>query len=218
MQDDRQPGATAETDPCADPWTEAREAHRHPRTVARRLAHSRRGLWLIGVMSFLESIIVPIPLEVVLIPYMMARRDILWRIAAVVLLGCVIGALLGYGVGYFVFDTLGVRLVEWAGWQEQFDTTRTWFEKHGFLAVLAIGVTPVPFQVAMLVAGVMKYPVYLFVAAALIARGIRYFGLALLVHVFGDRAMEMWNRHKKSTVATITAVLVVAIVLNVWVF
>lgn len=217
MTEHRPDGATAEKDPCADPWTETRRASRHPREVARRLANSRKGLWLIGVMSFLESIVVPIPLEVVLIPYMMARRDILWRIASVVLLGCVLGALLGYGVGYFVFDTLGAWIIDTVGWQQQFDSTRTWFENNGFWAVLAIGVTPVPFQVAMLVAGVMKYPIALFVLATLIARGVRYFGLALLVHIFGDRAEAMWNRHKRGTVAAITGVVAVAIVLNVWV-
>lgn len=193
----------------------ARHASRRPRDLARRLANSRKGLWSIGVLSFFESTIIPVPLEVVLIPYMLARRDILWRIATVTLLGCLLGALVGYGIGYFVFDTLGTWIVEKAGWTQQFESTKTWFENNGFWAVLAIGVTPVPFQVAMLVAGVMKYPVLLFVAATVIARGIRYFGLALLVHLFGERAIDLWQRHKVPTAAALTAVVALLVVLNV---
>lgn len=199
------------------PVTTARRASRHPREVARRLAQSRKGLWSIGVMSFLETTVVPIPIEVVLIPYMLARRDILWRIATVTLIGCVLGALVGYGVGYFVFDTLGAWIVETMEWQQQFDSTQTWFENNGFWAVLAIGVTPVPFQVAMLVAGVMKYPIWLFVLATLAARGVRYYGLGLLVCWFGGRALTLWERHKKTTAVAITGVIAIAIAVNYFV-
>jgi membrane protein YqaA with SNARE-associated domain len=209
--------SSASVTPNASAWSESRQASRDPRAVARRLANSRKGLWLIGVMSFLESIIVPIPLEVVLIPYMMARRDALWRIASVVLLGCLVGALVGYGVGYFVFDTLGRWIIDTTGWQSQFETTKDWFGSNGFWAVLAIGVTPVPFQVAMLVAGVMKYPLLLFVLATVIARGVRYFGLALLVHMVGDKAEEMWTRHKKTTATVLTGVVLIAVAVKVWV-
>jgi membrane protein YqaA with SNARE-associated domain len=54
---------------------------------------------------------------------------------------------------------------------------------------------PIPFQVAMILAGVSGYPVHLFLLAALIARGVRYYGLAWLVWRFGDGAGRLWRRH-----------------------
>ena len=53
--------------------------------------------------SFAETIIVPIPIEVVLIPFMMARKHQIWWIAAVVTTGCLLASLVGYGIGYFFF-------------------------------------------------------------------------------------------------------------------
>lgn len=89
------------------------------------------------------------------------------------------------------------------------------FAEHGFLAILAIGVIPIPFQIAMLVAGAAKYPLLLFVLAAIIARSIRYFGLALLVVLFGDRALALWRRHSRTTaLVAVGAVVLLVIGLN----
>ena len=65
------------------------------------------------------------------------------------------------------------------------------------MAILAIGIVPIPFQIAMLVAGASAYPIVLFLAAACLARGARYFGLALLIAVAGKAALDIWNRHAK---------------------
>jgi len=62
-------------------------------------------------------------------------------------------------------------------------------------AILLVGVTPIPFQAATLGAGGAGYPIPLFVLATLVARGIRYYGLALLVRLLGDRAQTVWERH-----------------------
>jgi membrane protein YqaA with SNARE-associated domain len=194
-----------------------RDAWRRPDKWAHSLAHSRSGLWLIGVASFLETIIVPIPIEVVLIPYMLARRDLLWIIALVTTAGCLAGAAVGYGVGYFLYDSLGRQLIDAMGWGQDFQSFQQWFDKDGFWAVLAIGVTPIPFQVAMLAAGVSAYPILLFILAATVARGIRYFGLALLVKLVGERAMDLWQRHKVKTAIALLVVVVAVFALNVFV-
>jgi membrane protein YqaA with SNARE-associated domain len=198
------------------PQNHVRCALRHPRECARRLSQSRKGLWMIGVLSFLESTVLPFAIEIVLIPYMLARRDILWRIATVTTVGCLIGAAFGYGIGYFLYNSFGTWLVESLGWQQQFEDTRSWFESNGFWAVLAIGITPVPFQVAMLAAGAMKYSIAMFLLATAIARGIRYFGLALLVRLFGDRALDLWNRHKVPVAAGLTVVVVAVVAAQVF--
>jgi len=173
-----------------------RDAWRRPERWARGLAASRRGLWSIGIASFLETIIVPIPIEIVLIPYMLARRDLLWTIALVTTLGCLLAATVGYGIGYFLYESVGRAAIGLMGWEDDFALFRLWFDAHGFWAVMAIGVVPIPFQVAMLAAGASSYPIPLFILAAGVARSLRYFGLALLVRPVGKRALALWKRHK----------------------
>ena len=71
------------------------------------MVDSRHMLKGITLASFLESTIVPVPLEAILIPLMQARREKLWSIALMATLGCVIGALFGYALGYYLFDLTG---------------------------------------------------------------------------------------------------------------
>lgn len=191
-----------------------RDAWRHPERWAQGLAHSPSGLWLIGIASFLETIIVPIPIEVVLIPYMLARRDLLWSIALVTTLGCLLASAVGYGFGFFLYGSVGQKLIETMGWGQDFQTFQRWFDDSGFWAILAIGVVPIPFQVAMLAAGVSGYPILLFMLAATLARGIRYFGLALLVRLVGTQALALWNRHKLTAGLLLLGVIAAVFALN----
>lgn len=193
-----------------------RDAWRNPPRFARQLADSPLGLRLIGIASFLETIIVPIPIEIVLIPYMLARRDLLWRIATTTTVACLLAATVGYGLGYFFYDSVGRGLIELMNWQSDYAVFQDWFDAQGFWAILAIGVAPIPFQIAMLVAGVAGYPLFLFILAAGIARGIRYYGLALLVRAFGERALALWQRHKLTVGILLLALVAVTVAFNVF--
>ncbi|MEX2579977.1 MAG: VTT domain-containing protein [Verrucomicrobiales bacterium] len=171
-------------------------ARRLKRLFESRIATSKHHFVILFTASFLESTVVPVPLEAVLIPYMFTHRERLWSTALVVTLGCLAGAMVGYGIGLGFLRSVGESLVDWMtseSGREEFEAT---FEKNGFAAIVATGVSPVPFQVAMVTAGAVGYPVALFLLAATLARGIRYFGLALLVRQFGEKAERIWEKNK----------------------
>lgn len=163
-------------------------------------------LWGVAVASFLESLILPIPLETLLIPLMQARRDKLIAIAMAALIGCLVGATLGYTIGLFIFESVGNHLIAWLWTMEQYHQVEQQMQLNGFWFVLSVGITPVPFQLAMLAAGAMSYAFLLFLLATLLARGLRYFGLAILVWKFGDAAQSLFQRHKVSVSVVILTV------------
>lgn len=166
-----------------------------------RLLTSRHSPLAMGGLSFLESTVLAVPLELILVPYMLANRHRIWWIAALVTLGCLLGALCGYLVGMAAYGTLGSWIIERFGWQQAAATFQMEFNQNGFLAVLLVGVSPVPFQIAMLTAGASGYSVPLFLLAAALARGLRYFGLALLVVIFGRRVeglLQRWRIRKRT--------------------
>ncbi|WP_020210963.1 YqaA family protein [Gilvimarinus chinensis] len=165
----------------------------------KKISQSKHMLWLIGFLSFLETIILPVPIELVLIPLMAANRDKLWKIALVTTLGCLLASLIGYGIGMAFFESLGRWVVENMGWEGAFKEFQDFFDQYGFGAVLIVGLVPIPFQVAMLSAGMAGYSIFLFVLAALIARGVRYFGLAWLVMKYGQKVQHMWQRNATKT-------------------
>lgn len=171
------------------------------------LMDHRRALWLLFVASILETLIVPIPIETVLIPWMVMRPEKRWWLATVALAGNLLAAAIGYGLGAWAMGQFGDQLIALFGGQQAFNDFDQRFSDNGFVSVLSIGVIPIPFQIAMLVAGSTGYAFPLFMLAALLARGARYFGLALLVHFFGDRALKLWKRHER----TMLLLLVVAV-------
>jgi len=164
-----------------------------------RINGSKHMLWLISTLSFLETIILPIPIELVLIPLMAVNKQRVWMIATVTTGGCLVASLVGYGVGMALFQSVGTWFIEFMGMQDSYQSFQSFFNQYGFIAILSIGILPIPFQVAMITAGLSGYPILLFVLAALLARGVRYFGLAWLVHRFGHRVEEMWKRHALMT-------------------
>jgi len=194
----------------AEPSTDTPAITDRVRRWRHKLEHSNRALWVLAIASFLETVVIPIPIELVLIPYMAVNRQRIFLIATVTLAGCLTAAVLGYVVGLALFESLGQWMISTFGHEAAFQTFSEQFERYGFWAIIAIGVTPIPFQVAMLVAGVAGYPIALFLLAALIARGIRYYGLALLVYYLGEPVTALWQRHART--AGLVSLLVVAVV------
>lgn len=180
------------------------------RARLKALITSKHLVWGTFVASFAESTVVPIPLEAVLIPAMQANRTRLWLLAAAALAGCIVGALVGYAIGYWLFGIVGEQLVGLFGSTEQYRSALEQIRQNGFWFVLSVGIVPIPFQIAMLAAGAASYSILGYIAATLISRGIRYFGLALLVWKYGNRTEAMMRRHKRTSAVVITAIVVAA--------
>ena len=178
-----------------------------------RINGSKNMLWLLGALSFLETIILPIPIELVLIPLMAVNRQRIWAIAKATTLGCLVASIVGYGVGMVLYQSVGTWFIEFMGMEQSYQAFQSFFDQYGFAAILAIGILPIPFQVAMITAGLSGYPILLFALAALIARGLRYFGLAWLVHRFGHSVLVLWKRHALVT-SLVSGVVVLAVALG----
>lgn len=162
-----------------------------------RLDNSRHALLVLFAASMMETLLVPIPIEVILIPWMLCHPHRKWVIAGVALAGNLTAAAIGYGLGVFAMEQWGDTLITFFGSQEAYQEFQASLKQDGFMAVLSIGIVPIPFQIAMLTAGASGYSFLLFMLAAMLGRGVRYFGLALLVAWVGDKALDLWRRHSK---------------------
>ena len=189
----------------------ARSSLKRITAFGRKLIYSKHMLWGVGLASFLESVIVPIPLETILIPLMQARRGKILLISTMALIGCLLGASVGYAMGYFVFEAIGQQLISWFSTPEQFEYVRQQMQDKGFLFVFSVGVIPVPFQLAMLAAGATKYSLLLFMAASGLSRAIRYYGLGFLVWIAGNKAQDLFEKHK-----VIFSLVLIAFVALIW--
>ena len=92
-----------------------------------RINGSKNMLWLLGTLSFLETIILPIPIELVLIPLMAANKQRIWLLATVTTAGCLVASLVGYGVGMLLFQSIGTWFLEFMGMQNSYQAFQTFY-------------------------------------------------------------------------------------------
>ncbi|NNC73445.1 MAG: DedA family protein [Sphingomonadaceae bacterium] len=159
-----------------------------------KAAHPLAERWLAGV-SFVESSFFPIPPDVMLIPMCLARPDKAFRYAFICTIASVLGALLGYAIGYFLFTSVGQPILEFYGLGEEFASFSTRFNEQGWIIVLAAGFTPLPFKVITIAAGATAMPLYILIIAAIIARAARFYLVAALLWKFGEPMKALIDRY-----------------------
>ncbi len=141
--------------------------------------------YYLSLLSFVESFILPFPPpDVMLAPMAVARPALALRFAALTLVFSVLGGMVGYLIGAFLFDMAQPLIVEW-GYQARFETVMTWFAKWGFWAVLVAGFSPVPYKIFTIAAGVLNLAILPFLLASIIGRGVRFFLLAWCLGKYG---------------------------------
>ena len=144
-----------------------------------------RALWVLAIVSFVESSVFPIPPDILLLPMVLAAPSRAWLIAGVCTVASVAGGMLGYAIGYFAFDTLGEPILRALGKADSFDTFRLRYNDWGAWAVLIAGVTPFPYKVITILSGATQLSLPVFVVASIAARGLRFFVVAGLLWKFG---------------------------------
>ncbi len=150
-----------------------------------RLADSKHALWALAVVSFAESSFFPIPPDVIMIPMIIARPSRAFLIAFVSLVASVAGGLMGYYIGWGLFESVGRPVLEFYGKTEAAAEFNQRFTEYGAWAVLVAGVTPFPFKVITIMSGWTGLSLPVFIASSIVARGLRFFIVAALLWKFG---------------------------------
>jgi membrane protein YqaA with SNARE-associated domain len=140
--------------------------------------------WLFGI-SFAESSFFPIPPDVMLAPMCFARPERAYRYALVCTIASVLGALLGYAIGYWLFETVGAAIISVFGYGGKEEELRAQYAEYGAWIIFIKGVTPIPFKLVTIVSGAMAFSVPIFIAACVVTRGVRFFVVAWLFKTFG---------------------------------
>ena len=155
-----------------------------------KLAGHKSSKFFLGIMSFIESFIFPIPPDVLIIPMTIAKKNEWVRIALIATIGSVLGACLGYLIGYVFFNEIGVKIFELYGVDNTSFLKDKMSSEGGTIAwmtLLAIaGFSPIPFKLLTITSGFVNFNLLYFIVVSLITRGSRFFLIAFLVGNFGS--------------------------------
>lgn len=150
--------------------------------------------WLFAV-AFIESSFFPIPPDVMLIPMILAAPKKAWSIAGVATVGSVIGAYLGYAIGFYFFQLIAEPLLNFYGYLEKFNSFKDLYNQYGAWIVFGAGITPFPYKIITIASGVVHMNLIVFTIASIIARGIRFFLVAWLLKKYGETMREFIEKN-----------------------
>ena len=175
-------------------------------------AHKPHATWTMGIISFAESSFFPIPPDVMMIPMALAHPKRAYWFATVCTVTSVLGGLVGYAIGALLYDSIGGWLIQLYGYGDKVETFRQYYAEWGAWIILLKGLTPIPYKVVTITSGFAGYSIFLFVVFSIIARAMRFFLVAFLLHRYGDRARIMIEKRLGLYTAIGAAVVVLGFV------
>jgi len=179
------------------------------------LDHAQKpgAVWLLAAVAFAESSFFPIPPDILLIPQILARRERAWWLASVATVSSVIGGFLGYAIGYWLFDSVGMWIITHLGSMAGFQRAKASFDAWGFWLIVGKGATPIPYKIVTILCGVMHYDLGKFALASVIARGMRFYLEAALLFWFGEQAKEFIEKRLMLAMGIVVVLLIGGFVL-----
>ena len=175
------------------------------------LAGHKNSKFFLGFISFIESFIFPIPPDVIIIPMTIAKRKQWIKIALIATIGSVLGACLGYFIGYVFFNEIGIKIFEFYGVDPSFWKNKVSSEGGVFawIILLAIaGFSPVPFKLLTISSGFVHFNLAYFIIVSLLTRGSRFFLIAFLIGNFGP-TMKLLIEKKLLKISIIVSIIVI---------
>jgi membrane protein YqaA with SNARE-associated domain len=142
-------------------------------------------LWILAAVAFAESSFFPIPPDIMLLPMSLARPQRAWLFATVCTIASVAGGVLGYAIGALLYDSVGQWLINLYHLGDKVEAFRASYAEWGSLIILLKGLTPIPYKLVTITSGFAGYNIWLFILCSIIARGGRFFIVAVVLNRYG---------------------------------
>jgi len=177
--------------------------------------HAWRALALV---SFAESSFFPIPPDLMLLPMVLARPKMAFKLAAWCTLWSVLGGIVGYAIGALLFDSVGQWLVRLYHLQDGMADFQTWYAKNGAWVILLKGLTPIPYKLVTITSGFAHFNLVLFILLSVITRGARFGVLSGLLYWKGEAIRPFIEKYLEWVLLGFLAIIVAGVVLVKYVF
>ena len=186
---------------------------------------SRWGWLALFVIALCEASWFPLPPDILLIALCLGATKKSFRFAGITLLGSIIGAVIGYGIGHFLWTTpagdptaIATFFFNHVFSVEGFNNVGALFDKYNFWIVFTAGFTPLPYKLFTIAAGLFDINFVMFIIASIVSRGMRFFLIAWLIWRFGAPIKAFIDKYFNLLATLFTVLLVGCAALAVWLF
>ena len=155
----------------------------------------RYGRWVLAAIAFADSSFLPIPPDLLLVPMALVRPKQIWALSLICTVASSLGPAVGYVIGCGLWSWVGARLVELYGYGDAFSAYQHRIEKWGVWIIIAKSLTPIPFKIMAIVAGVSGMSPSAFLASATVGRALHFAIVATLIALWGGRVMDLVSRY-----------------------
>jgi len=153
-------------------WTLEKAAHPHAE-------------WWLAMFAFIEASFFPVPPHPLLGLMCLAEPKKAVRFAIIATVASVSGGLLGYAIGWGLYDTIGQEILRWLGLEESFPQAACYLREYGVEILIVKGATPIPFKLLTITAGFIGMALVPFILASIVSRSISFMIVGVLFRLFG---------------------------------
>ena len=186
---------------------------------------SRWGWLALFVIALCEASWFPIPPDILLIALCLGATNKSFRFAGITLLGSIIGAMLGYAIGHFLWTTPAGEATAIANFfyenvfsVESFDNVGAMYDKYNFWIVFTAGFTPLPYKLFTIAGGMFDINFVMFLIASTISRGLRFFLIGWLIWRYGQPIKAFIDKYFNLLATLFTVLLIGFFALAVSIF
>ncbi len=165
-------------------WTMEKAGHPH-------------AVWWLCAISFTESSFFPIPPDVLLIPMVLAAPSRWFYLATMCTLSSVAGGYLGYAIGHYAMEAVGYPILGAFHLVEKFQDFKPLVDEYGAWVIVVKGATPIPYKLITIAAGAFDFDLLQFTFASIVARGMRFYLVAILLYRFGPSVQKFVEKRLK---------------------
>ena len=179
-------------------------------------AETPYGVPALFALAVAESSFFPVPPDLLLIALAVALPKRAFWFALVCLAGSLSGAFIGYGIGYFGWETIGQPLINFYDGHEIMAEIKLKYDTYGFWGVFVAALTPIPYKVFTIASGLFQFRLDTFTLASILGRGLRFFAVGAMIYYFGAPVKTAIDKNFNLMVTIFMVLLVGGVLLIKW--
>jgi membrane protein YqaA with SNARE-associated domain len=148
-----------------------------------------------------------------LVPMALLRPERIRVFLLICIVGSSLGAILGYVIGYWLWSSIGLPMVEFYGYTENFAAYQRMVAEWGVLVIIAKAFTPVPFKIAAIAAGIAAMDPFAFMFATIVGRTLHFAMVGALLVLCGPKIMALVTRYERPFVIVSIIVLIALVII-----